>query len=734
MYSKEIKEKVLYLLSQGETVKRVQEILSKENEITISMPTIYSWKKKAIGVSKEEQSKVSKKEKQPTEKDKVKKDDKNASQTSADENYATNVRQDEVDSSNEPEVPKRDIKGKRTFNSSKPVYKDKNIEMLVNAIAKIKLLINQKLFENALNLCEKYTTEYYANKYPRQVSYLENQKLQAMIELRMNGEALKLEEELERKYPWNTSAFRIQKTRALTYNSAFKEAIELSKKCEEEYPKYALQFASLRVNAYLQFERYDEALREMDGMIEKYGIDYVYSLKISALIGLERYDEAIESSKTYENELYTHRKFKSAIVLASQRVKALMQSKNYEEAEREAKIAIKKYPLNKTTFESQIITILAEYKGVEEATKVIEELKRQSPEKSSIYDSQLVEVLISAKQFQEAIEKTREFEEKYGMITGNKFASQRINALIASGKLDEAEKEVIKSEQKYPKKGENFASQRLNILIEKGELERAKNLAGELITKYPKSEARWLTMIKKINDKIALEKSKKNDDNPTTTVTSSVDKKTTSVQKEGSKNETASPKEIKDDTKTKAVNKESSLSGKDSNSEPQVGKDTDTPQPAEKPKASLQKILEMSEEEFETYAKTLQNRETLFAVVARSKKQNQDKLAIGYIDMYLKKHENADSDLAKQLKTMAKAKTPIFDEAKWDTLAKRFNLDFNSGAKTLLRQMVELAKQINNHPFDLQIDKETLLAIQQLTKLSLSPDYPDEGQKIEIER
>ena len=139
-------------------------------------------------------------------------------------------------------------------------------------------------------------------------------------------------------------------------------------------------------------------------------------------------------------------------------------------------------------------------------------------------------------------------------------------------------------------------------------------------------------------------------------------------------------------------------------------------------------------EEFETYAKTLQNRETLFAVVARSKKQNQDKLAIGYIDMYLKKHENADSDLAKQLKTMAKAKTPIFDTAKWDALAKRFNLDFNSGAKTLLRQMVELAKQINNHPFDLQIDKETLLAIQQLTKLSLSPDYPDEGQKIEIER
>lgn len=701
MYSSEIKEKVLNLLSQGETAKRVQEILSKEDEVTISMPTIYSWKKKAIGVSKEEQSKVSKEEEQPIEKDKVKKDDKNASQTSADENYATNVRQDEVDSSNEPEVTERNIKGKRTFNSSKPVYEDKNIEMLVNVMAEIKSLINRELYTDALGLCEKYTTEYYGNKYPRQVSYLENQKLQAMIGLRMNEEALALEEELERKYPWNTSAFRIQKTRALTYNAAFKEAIELSKKCEEEYPKYALKFASLRVNAYLQFERYDEALREMDGMIEKYGMDYVYSLKISALIGLERYDEAIESSKTYENELYTHRKFKSAIVLASQRVKALMQSKNYEEAEREAEIAIKKYPLNKTTFESQIITILAEYKGVEEATKVIEELKRQNPEKSSIYDSQLVEVLISAKQFQEAIEKTRELEEKYGIITGNEFASQRIKALMASEKLDEAEKEAIESEQKYPKNGENFASQRLNILIEKGELERAKTLARELITKYPKSEARWLTMIKKINDKIALEKSKKNDDNPTTTVTSSVDKKTTSVQKEGSKNETASPKEIKDDTKTKA---------------------------------SLQKILEMSEEEFETYAKTLQNRETLFAVVARSKKQNQAQLAIGYIDMYLKKSENADETLAKQLKTMAKAKTPIFDEAKWDTLAKRFNLDFNSGAKTLLNQMVELAKQINNYPFDLQIDKETLLAIQQLTKLSLNPDYPDEGQKIEIER
>lgn len=662
MYSKEIKEKVLNLLSQGETAKRVQEILSKEDEVTISMPTIYSWKKKAIGVSKEE-----------------------------------------IDTSNEPEVTERNIKGKRTFNSSKPVYEDKNIEMLVNVMAEIKSLINRELYTDALGLCEKYTTEYYGNKYPRQVSYLENQKLQAMIGLRMNGEALKLEEELERKYPWNTSAFRIQKTRALTYNAAFKEAIELSKKCEEEYPKYALKFASLRVNAYLQFERYDEALREMDGMIEKYGMDYVYSLKISALIGLERYDEAIESSKTYENELYTHRKFKSAIVLASQRVKALMQSKNYEEAEREAEIAIKKYPLNKTTFESQIITILAEYKGVEEATKVIEELKRQNPEKSSIYDSQLVEVLISAKQFQEAIEKTRELEEKYGFIIGNKFASQRIKALMASEKLDEAEKEAIESEQKYPKNGENFASQMFTILIEKGELKRARTLAGELITKYPKSEARWLTMIKKINEKIALEKSKKNDDNPTATVTSSVDKKTTSVQKakEGSQNETASPKEIKDDTK---------------------------------PKASLQKILEMSEEEFETYAKTLQNRETLFAVVARSKKQNQAQLAIGYIDMYLKKSENADETLAKQLKTMAKAKTPIFDEAKWDTLAKRFNLDFNSGAKTLLNQMVELAKQINNYPFDLQIDKETLLAIQQLTKLSLNPDYPDEGQKIEIER
>lgn len=703
MYSKEIKEKVLYLLSQGETVKRVQEILAKENEITISMPTIYSWKKKAIGVSKEEQSKVSKEEEQLIEKDKVKKDDKNASQTSADENYATNVRQDEVDSSNEPEVPKRDIKGKRTFNSSKPVYKDKNIEMLVNAIAKIKLLINQKLFENALNLCEKYTTEYYANKYPRQVSFLENQKLQAMIGLRMNGEALKLEEELERKYPWNTPAFRIQKIRALTNNSAIAEVRELSKKYEEEYPKVDFSFASLRVKAYLQCENYNEALKEVENLIEKYGTDYFCSQKISALIGLERYGEAIEISKTYENELYTHRKFKNASILASQRVTALMQIQNYEEAEKEAKIAIKKYPFVKTIFESQIITILAESKGEEEVTRAVEIFKRQSPERSAIYDSQLVEALISAKQFQEAIEKSHEFEKNYGIIAGEKFASQKIKALMASGKLDEAEKEAIESKQKYPKNGENFALQRLNILIEKGELERAKKIARELITKYPKSETIWLITIKKINDKIALEKSKKNDDNPTTTVTPSVDKKTSSAQatKEGSKKETALSKEIKDDTKTKA---------------------------------SLQKILEMSEEEFETYAKTLQNRETLFAVVARSKKQNQAQLAIGYIDMYLKKSENADETLAKQLKTMAKAKTPIFDEAKWDTLAKRFNLDFNSGAKTLLNQMVELAKQINNYPFDLQIDKETLLAIQQLTKLSLNPDYPDEGQKIEIER
>ena len=703
MYSKEIKEKVLYLLSQGETVKRVQEILSKENEITISMPTIYSWKKKAIGVSKEEQSKVSKEEEQPIEKDKVKKDDKNASQTSADENYATNVRQDEIDSSNESDVPKRDIKGKRTFNSSNPVYKDKNIEMLVNVIAKIKLLINQKLFENALNLCEKYTTEYYANKYPRQVSFLENQKLQIMIGLRMNEEALKLEEELERKYPWNTPAFRIQKIRALTNNSAIAEVRELSKKYEEEYPKVDFSFASLRVKAYLQCENYNEALKEVENLIEKYGTDYFCSQKISALIGLERYGEAIEISKTYENELYTHRKFKNASILASQRITALMQIQNYEEAEKEAKIAIKKYPFVKAIFESQIITILAESKGEEEVTRAVEIFKRQSPERSAIYDSQLVEALISAKQFQEAIEKSHEFEKNYGIIAGEKFASQKIKALMASGKLDEAEKEAIESKQKYPKNGENFALQRLNILIEKGELERAKKIARELITKYPKSETIWLITIKKINDKIALEKSKKNDDNPTTTVTSSVDKKTSSAQvtKEGSKKETALSKEIKDDTKTKA---------------------------------SLQKILEMSEEEFETYAKTLPNRETLFAVVARSKKQNQDKLAIGYIDMYLKKHENADSDLAKQLKTMAKAKTPIFDTAKWDALAKRFNLDFNSGAKTLLRQMVELAKQINNHPFDLQIDKETLLAIQQLTKLSLSPDYPDEGQKIEIER
>ena len=670
MYSKEIKEKVLNLLSQGETAKRVQEILAKEDEVTISIPTIYSWKKKAISVSREEQSKVSK---------------------------------DEIDSSNESSAPKMDIKGRRTFNSSKPVYEDKNIEMLVNVMAEIKSLINRELYTDALGLCEKYTTEYYGNKYPRQVSYLENQKLQAMIGLRMNGEALKLEEELERKYPWNTSAFRIQKTRALTYNSAFKEAIELSKKCEEEYPKYALKFASLRVNAYLQCENYNEALRELDGMIEKYGIDYFETQKISALIGLERYDEAIESSRIYENDLYTHRKFKNASILASQRVTALMQIQNYEEAEKEAKIAIKKYPFVKTTFESQIITILTESKGIEEVIRAVDIFKRQSPEKSSTYDSQLVEALISAKQFQEAIEKSHEFEKNYGIIAGEKFASQKIKALMASGKLDEAEKEAIESEKRYPKTGELYASQVLTILIEKGELERAKNLARELLTKYPKSEARWLTMIKKINDKIALEKSKKNDDNPTTTVTSSVDKKTSSAQatKEGSKKETALSKEIKDDTKTKA---------------------------------SLQKILEMSEEEFETYAKTLPNRETLFAVVARRKKQNQAQLAIGYIDMYLKKSENADETLAKQLKTMAKAKTPIFDEAKWGALAKRFNLDFNSGAKTLLNQMVELAKQINNHPFDLQIDKETLLAIQQLTKLNLDPDYPDEGQKIEIER
>ena len=99
--------------------------------------------------------------------------------------------------------------------------------------------------------------------------------------------------------------------------------------------------------------------------------------------------------------------------------------------------------------------------------------------------------------------------------------------------------------------------------------------------------------------------------------------------------------------------------------------------------------------------------------------------------MYSKEIKEKVLNLLSQGET---AKTPIFDTAKWDTLAKRFNLDFNSGAKTLLNQMVELAKQINNYPFDLQIDKETLLAIQQLTKLNLDPDYPDEGQKIEIER
>ena len=78
--------------------------------------------------------------------------------------------------------------------------------MLVNVMAKIKSLIIENYLQDALGLCEKYTTEYYVNKYPRQVSFLENQKLQAMIGLRMNEEALKLEEELERKYPWNTSS------------------------------------------------------------------------------------------------------------------------------------------------------------------------------------------------------------------------------------------------------------------------------------------------------------------------------------------------------------------------------------------------------------------------------------------------------------------------------------------------------------------------------------------------
>lgn len=677
MYSKEIKEKALNLLSQGETAKRVQEILSEENEVTVSIPTIYSWKKKNKDVSRKEQ--------------------------------------EEGDSSNKSNIHKRDIQGKVTFNSSKPVYKDKNIEMLINVIAKIKSLINLTAYADALSLCEKYTTEYYGSKYPRQVSFIENQKLQALVGLKFEEKALELEEELEKKYPWNKPFFRMQKVKALANINDLNAVKKLSKKYEEEYPQFAPRFVSLRLKAYLKNEKYSEALSEIDESMEKYGIISLGSLKISILIGVEHYDEAIKISRIYEDKFNSLRQYKGAAISASQRVTALRQSKKYEEAEKEARTAIKKYPSSKNFFESQIISILVESKGMEEATKAIEIFKKQSPQFSLIYDSQLIESLISENQYLDVIEKTRELEERYGRVKGILFANQRIKALIGLGEFDEAETEAMESERRYPEKGDNFASQRLKILIEKSELEKAKALARELIVKYPNSKAIWLRSIKQINGIISLGKSK-NSNEVVATQAQAVN--------EGIP------------TQAQAVSEEvqSALSGKDSNSEPQVGKDTDTPQLAEKPKVSLQKILEMREEEFETYVKTLPNRETLFAVVARSKKQNQAQLAIGYIDMYLKKAENADETLAKQLKTMAKAKTPIFDETKWDALAKRFNLDFNCGAKTLLSQMIELAKQINNYPFDLQIDKETLLAIQQLTKLNLSPDYPDEGQRIETER
>ena len=161
-----------------------------------------------------------------------------------------------------------------------------------------------------------------------------------------------------------------------------------------------------------------------------------------------------------------------------------------------------------------------------------------------------------------------------------------------------------------------------------------------MLIKYPNSEARWSSYTKKINDKIALENLKKNDEGVA-----------------------SQEQAVSDEIKPTLKEEKSSL-------EPQEVNKEDMPKPEEKPKVSLQKILEMSEEEFETYAKTLQDREKLFAVVARCKKQNQDNLAIGYIDMYLKKKEKADEALAKQLKIMAKTKTPIFDEAKWYTLAK----------------------------------------------------------------
>lgn len=667
MYSKEIKEKALELLSQGKNAKSVQSILNEEDEVTISIPTIYSWKKKAREVSKEEKS-------------------------------------SDEESSKKSDMHKKPIVGRETFNTSKPVYKDKNIELLVNTIEEIKSLINQKLFSDALRLCKKYTTEHYANKYPKQVSFIENQKLQAMIGLQMIESALKLEEKLEESYPWNKPYYRIQKIKALVNSYDIKQVKELTKKYEKYYPTFARAFASLRLNAHLKYKQYNEVLEEVDELIEKYGIKFLGSIKVSALIGLERYDEAVESSRTYENKLKSIREYKNAAVLASQRITALMKNKEYEEAEIEARNSIRKYPFHKHTYESQIISILVKFKGIEEATKAIEILKKQSPQSSIIYESQLIEALLNANQYEEAIEKTRELEEKNEDIIGYQFASQRINALIEFGKFDEAEKDAIDSEKKYPKRGVIFATQKLEILIEKGELERAKALARELLIKYPNNKAMWLISIKKINEKISLEKAKKNDE-------------VVKTQEQAVSEEVQSP-----------------LIEEVGSSKPQEGNKVDVPQLEVKPKVSIQEILEMSEEDFENYAKTLQDKEKLFAVVARCKKQNQDKLAIGYIDMYLKKKENADEALAKQLKTMAKAKTTIFDESKWYTMAKKFNLDFNSGAKTLLNQMIELAKQINNYPFDLQIDSKTLLAIQQLTKAKSNPDYPDGEPRIETER
>ena len=71
MYSKEIKEKALELLSQGKNAKSVQSILAEEYELTISIPTIYSWKKKARDVSEEDKSSSSQSVDSPIEEDKI---------------------------------------------------------------------------------------------------------------------------------------------------------------------------------------------------------------------------------------------------------------------------------------------------------------------------------------------------------------------------------------------------------------------------------------------------------------------------------------------------------------------------------------------------------------------------------------------------------------------------------------------------------------------------------------